>query len=96
MTNDQDDEAVLQAMLSTDADARATWYAELADMPSDVIVAFLRERGYVVYYDTAATHQRGSYRIGWFADQPPPGYPPLADDDYTPEALPFDGGDRRP
>jgi len=68
--------------MTTDHDSLDLWRAQLAGMPLDVVVAWLREQGWVVYRDMA-THQLGPYRIGW--DCLPAGWPPLGDAD-----LPFD------
>jgi hypothetical protein len=65
------------------AEERAVQQAQLADMPHDVIVAYLRERGYAVVQTmpelpTAALQCNSVRRV---YDHLPAGYPPWADDD---------------
>lgn len=68
-------------MTHTPADA-ALWRAMLHDMPEEAIIAFLRERGWLVEWPGAVFFARVGVR-----DALPPGYPPLADAD-----LPFEVG----
>lgn len=58
-------------------DADRTHQAQLRDMPLDTILAFLRERGFVV----------GESWVWRGVDALPPGYPPRAEDDAP---LPFE------
>lgn len=66
------------------SEERAIWVAQLADMPEEAIVAYLRERGWLVEWPGAVVFARVGGR-----DRLPLGYPPRAEDD---EPLPFEVG----
>jgi hypothetical protein len=81
---------MIRASGLTERDAAAIRLAQLADMKEEEIVAYLRERGWLVEWPGAVVFARVGYTVS-------PGarlLAPLADEDV--ETIPFNGEDRRP